>query len=1217
MLSKNNYQEKLRNIIAKRNHFSIRKLNIGTVSVLIGLSFMGLANDQKAEAAEPESAKEAVTENLEQPLDIDQSKNINPDAIENGTANAGETDAKNGVQPSMVSASQNKINNSKNQNIDIPKEKNAEEKSAKHIDKPENKNALTQNILQVAGKKTPLNERAVNQSLARSVIPHGNISQWDYTLDYNGTPGTVRLNSYNGTIDSNTDIVIPNAADFNDQLTGSHSLVKQVDLWREQAEQLSKARSITISKNGNDKTVNAVDGLGGWNSWNSAFANSDSLQTVDLSNLRIADLNDFSSLFANDKNLKSVKGLNTWDTSKINNLTKMFEKCTSLKDLDLSNWKFDNLYIEQASDRGQSSGRPNGLGNLVTGDKLTNLNLSNWDFSRNNQLTQINGWKCYINGIAGEYQGIFNNAKIDSINASGWKWPENTSTKINLEGLFSGTDLKNIDISNWSGGNTAITGLKHLFNANSNLTTITGIENLMANDNQVEDISMMFEGDTSLTSLDLSRWKTNHVKYMTSVFNMGPDHKSQMTKLDISNWNLSSLINGMHGDFVTQLGDGGSGLTIKASNWDFGNNTTNANNIFSNLKKLRSIDVSGWKSPKVSQFISTFANDPQLATISGLGDIDTNSADNLSAMFDNDPALTSLDGIQNWNTANVTDMSKMFAIESNISYLTSANNAAVTPALTSIPDLSSWDFRKVTTTDWMFGGQTNLTGDIILTNKEAPRLTSAEGMFYNAGNNNTINLSGWQTPTLVQIFAMFENSGAKNIKLDGWDFSHGKRNSSIDNFGSTFANLRNPAIISLEGIELPADASVTINPTPNLVGGDTVVDSFSILSFKGDKPIVVLSDQKPIQDLNKSTWIIEIGYAGSNNTQPYARRWSRGRQNSDYLTFYKKGDENNPSAIALGKKPMDFVYENETAFDQVIKDATTKLSVKQAIGPTNAGRWDLAADIVDPASNPTFLRTDLAKFLPDIVTGKYYLTMLGAALYLPKYPDTTVQQGSSKATAITYPSDPANPNINRNNKAPAGTTYKLAAGTPTWITIDPITGTLTFAPTSSTEPGDTTVLVEATFPGSTRPKIVQAKVTVTKETVNPGSNNSTLRPTKPDNKPQPQPSKPDNKLQPTSPEKQKPETVNPPKQVASKKPNQSAKETATHAKNYRATTKKLNNNYVDLIASGKLETHQLQKQLPQTGAKDTKQLRLVGAALTAAALTIIGCLGIDLKKKQQ
>ena len=59
MVSKNNYSEKMRKIIPQKQRFSIRKFTVGAASVLIGLTFMGV-NNQEAQADTTVAPEESV-----------------------------------------------------------------------------------------------------------------------------------------------------------------------------------------------------------------------------------------------------------------------------------------------------------------------------------------------------------------------------------------------------------------------------------------------------------------------------------------------------------------------------------------------------------------------------------------------------------------------------------------------------------------------------------------------------------------------------------------------------------------------------------------------------------------------------------------------------------------------------------------------------------------------------------------------------------------------------------------------------------------------------------------------------------------------------------------------------------------------------------------------------------------------------------------------------
>lgn len=93
MLSKNNYQERLRKMEPKKERFSIRKFTVGAASVLIGFTIFGMNNGQsvKADEVQPNKAVE-VKGNSD-------SESVTDQQGENGTATESEKPAKNDTVP--------------------------------------------------------------------------------------------------------------------------------------------------------------------------------------------------------------------------------------------------------------------------------------------------------------------------------------------------------------------------------------------------------------------------------------------------------------------------------------------------------------------------------------------------------------------------------------------------------------------------------------------------------------------------------------------------------------------------------------------------------------------------------------------------------------------------------------------------------------------------------------------------------------------------------------------------------------------------------------------------------------------------------------------------------------------------------------------------------------------------------------------------------------
>lgn len=116
--------------------------------------------------------------------------------------------------------------------------------------------------------------------------------------------------------------------------------------------------------------------------------------------------------------------------------------------------------------------------------------------------------------------------------------------------------------------------LSMLFSEFTNLKSITNIDNL--NTKNAEDMSRMFDGCTSLTTLDLTGWDTSKVTDMSNMFN----GCTSLTTLNLRNWNTSELTN------TIGMFKGCSNLTtLNITGWDT-SNVTYTNDMFSGCTNL-------------------------------------------------------------------------------------------------------------------------------------------------------------------------------------------------------------------------------------------------------------------------------------------------------------------------------------------------------------------------------------------------------------------------------------------------------------------------------------------------------------------------------------------------------------------------------------------------------------------------------------------------------
>ena len=229
-----------------------------------------------------------------------------------------------------------------------------------------------------------------------------------------------------------------------------------------------------------------------------------------------------------------------------------------------------------------------------------------------------------------------------------------------------------------------LTSLEGLFNGCKNLKEIIGLENL--NTSMVTNMGSMFQGCSSLTSLDLSSFDTRKV---TEMFGMFKDCSS-LKSLDVDNFNTGKVCT------MGQMFTGCSSLeSLDLSSFDTSGVDTYYGMycMFNGCSSLKSLDLSHFKTDKVKTFWLMFYNCSSLETLDISG-FNIDSSDDTYGMFRGCSSLTSLD-LSSFNTKNIKNMEGMFL---------GCNN------LKTIYVSDGWNTENVERSDAMFYYCNNLVG---------------------------------------------------------------------------------------------------------------------------------------------------------------------------------------------------------------------------------------------------------------------------------------------------------------------------------------------------------------------------------------------------------------------------------------------------------------------------------------------------------------------------
>ena len=227
------------------------------------------------------------------------------------------------------------------------------------------------------------------------------------------------------------------------------------------------------------------------------------LTTLNLSNFNTSNVTNMGGMFFSMTNLTTLN-LSNFDTSKVTNMGSMFYGISNLTTLNLSNFNTSQVTI---------------MGGMFYGmSNLTTLNLSNFNTSKTTDMRSM-------------FNGMTN---LVSLNISSF----NTENVENMSGMFSLLrKIEHLDLSHFR--TDKVTNMGSMFYQMTALKTIN-LSNF--NTANVTDMSSMFSMDDNLTELDLSSFATPKVEnfgYMFASFTTD----NRLTRIYTSgDWDTSRAI---------------------------------------------------------------------------------------------------------------------------------------------------------------------------------------------------------------------------------------------------------------------------------------------------------------------------------------------------------------------------------------------------------------------------------------------------------------------------------------------------------------------------------------------------------------------------------------------------------------------------------------------------------------------------------------------------
>lgn len=283
---------------------------------------------------------------------------------------------------------------------------------------------------------------------------------------------------------------------------------------------------------------------------------------------------------------------------------------------------------------------------------------------------------------------------------------ETTNMSLMFEGCSS---LKSLDVKDWDV--SKVTKMERMF-------TGAGITTLDASGWDVGEVTttkLMFSSCASLTSVDMSGWKFGKITDMYAMFYSC----KQLTSVDCSDWGVSNVTGA-----ARMFWECHNLAEANLSGWDL-SNLTDAHWMFWNCYNLKKLHTLGWSLPNVK---------------------------NAESMFENCHTLEVLD-VSNWNMTNVNAV-KMFS------------GCKVLKAL----DFSNWKNVTIQSMHSMFAG-CNALANVNVSFWNVSAVTNMTNLFKDCASMTAIDISGWDTSNVTDMTQMFymvnNNTSLKTITVGG------------------------------------------------------------------------------------------------------------------------------------------------------------------------------------------------------------------------------------------------------------------------------------------------------------------------------------------------------------------------------------------------------------------------------------------------------------------
>lgn len=465
------------------------------------------------------------------------------------------------------------------------------------------------------------------------------------------------------------------------------------------------------------------------------FKNAKYLETADLSTWTISDMEDASSIFEGsilkEINLSNSTFENTQNTSnmfKNSAATTISLGKAAFSNVQNANGMFENAKASTINLPEATFSNTTNFSNMFKGTQnADNINLPKINFAAATNLS-----------------GMFKDSAATQLVLNNTNLGGNNITDMSY--MFQNSKVKNIDLGSMQTG--PLTSIVGMFKNTNNLETITLPS--VFNTSNITDMSSLFENNSKLNTINnLANLDTTNVTNMSRMF--AGDYYLPIQNI-ISNLRANKVENTSYMFYGTNAST--SAVFPTSFNTE---NLTDMSYMFLNFY-TSNLDISNFKLGNVTSMEGTFSATAKNNTIGSItwpsGQINTPHLTTMRALFKFNASLNKI-VLPILKTPALTDTSYMFYGIGKID---------------KIDNINSLDTANVTTMEGMFAYNDSglMNGENVKFEFNTGKVKNMSQMFKNS-YINYLDLSSFDTRSLVTAASMFDYTWLKVIDLTNWD----------------------------------------------------------------------------------------------------------------------------------------------------------------------------------------------------------------------------------------------------------------------------------------------------------------------------------------------------------------------------------------------------------------------------------------------------------------